>query len=97
LGNSEVPSVQHSVGEPVPEFDQRPEEGSKRPSSVRRQDTGDILPDNPLGLQSRSQLEIDEGELASGIVESTPESGDAECLAGGSSDQNVNCSGFDVP
>ncbi len=28
LGNSEVLSVQHSVGEPIPEFCQRPEDGT---------------------------------------------------------------------
>ena len=33
LGHSEVLSVQHSVGEPVPEFPKRPEEGAKVPSS----------------------------------------------------------------
>jgi hypothetical protein len=35
LWNSKVLSVQHSVGEPIPEFDQAPEDGSKVPSSVR--------------------------------------------------------------
>ena len=35
LWNSEVLSVKHSVGEPKPEFDHAPEEGSKIPSSVR--------------------------------------------------------------
>lgn len=34
LGDSEVLSVKHSVGPPVPEFAQRPEEGTKVSSSV---------------------------------------------------------------
>jgi hypothetical protein len=34
LGHSEELSVKNSVGEPIPEFCQPPEEGSKRPSSV---------------------------------------------------------------
>ena len=34
LWNSEVLSVQHSVGPPVPELPQPPEEGAKIPSSV---------------------------------------------------------------
>jgi len=34
LWDSEVLSVEHSVGEPIPEFSQRPEEGTKVPSSV---------------------------------------------------------------
>ena len=47
LGHSEVLSVQHSIGEPIPEFDQRPEEGAKSPSSVLRQNAGDVFPDDP--------------------------------------------------
>jgi hypothetical protein len=35
LWNSEKLSVQDSVGEPIPEFDQPSEEGTKVPSSVR--------------------------------------------------------------
>jgi hypothetical protein len=34
LGNSEVLSVQDSVGPPVPEFSQRPKDGAKVPSFV---------------------------------------------------------------
>jgi hypothetical protein len=34
LGYSEKLSVQNSVGDPIPAFDQHPEEGSKRPSVV---------------------------------------------------------------
>jgi len=33
LRDSEVLSVEHSVGEPIPEFSQRPEEGAKIPSA----------------------------------------------------------------
>ena len=47
LWDSEVVSVQHSVGEPVPEFCQLPEDGSKRPSAVDAQDVGDVFPDDP--------------------------------------------------
>jgi hypothetical protein len=49
LWNSSVLSVKNSVGEPIPDFPQRPEEGSKRPSFINRQDTGDVLPDQPSG------------------------------------------------
>ena len=35
LWNSEELSVKHSVGEPIPEFDQPPENGTKVPSAVR--------------------------------------------------------------
>jgi hypothetical protein len=47
LGYSEILSVQNSVGDPIPEFDQHPEEGSKRASVVDRQDAGDVLPHQP--------------------------------------------------
>jgi hypothetical protein len=47
LGYSEILSVKNSVGDPIPEFDQHPEEGSKRPSVVDRQDAGDVLPHQP--------------------------------------------------
>jgi hypothetical protein len=33
LGNSKVLSVKHSVGEAIPELNQRPEDGTKVPSS----------------------------------------------------------------
>jgi len=49
LGDSEELSVQDSPGEPIPEFRQRPEEGAKVPSSRRRQDAGDVFPDDPAG------------------------------------------------
>jgi hypothetical protein len=35
LWNSKELSVKHSVGEPIPEFDHAPENGTKVPSSVR--------------------------------------------------------------
>jgi len=47
LGYSEKLSVKNPVGDPIPELDQDPEEGSKRPSSVNRQDAGDVLPNQP--------------------------------------------------
>ena len=97
LGNSEVLSVQHSVGPPIPEFSQRPEEGSKIPSSVRRQDTGDVFPDQPRDSQVFCQSEVDEHEVSSGVVESFAETGDREGLTGGSAHENVNCAWRNVP
>lgn len=34
LGHSEILSVKHSVGEPIPAFDHAPENGTKVPSAV---------------------------------------------------------------
>src|SRR3954471_4306206 len=46
LWNSEVLSVKNSVGEPIPEFRQPSEEGTKSSCSIR-QDAGDVLPNHP--------------------------------------------------
>src|SRR3546814_13414364 len=73
LGHSKVLSVKHSVGEPIPEFDQPPEEGSKIPSAVRRQDAGDVLPNQPLGPIAVSHCKIDKGEVAAWIGKSLAE------------------------
>jgi hypothetical protein len=85
-----VLSVQHSVGEPIPEFDQRPEEGTKVPPSSRRQDTGDVFPDDPTGLELVSQAKKGESEVAPGVGKSFSEAGDGEGLARSSSDQKVD-------
>ena len=90
-------SVQHSVGEPIPEFDQRPEEGTKVPPSSRRQDTGDIFPDDPAGLEFVSQPKKGESEVSPWVGESFAESGDGEGLAGCASDQKVDCSMLEGP
>jgi hypothetical protein len=66
-------SVQHSVGEPVPELDQRPEEGTKVPSSSRRQDTRDVFPDEAARPDAINQAEIDEGEVSAGVCETLSE------------------------
>jgi hypothetical protein len=90
LGQSEVLSVQHSVGEPIPELAQPPEEGAKGPSSVRRQHTGDILPNQPAGTQSLSQPEILEHECTTLVVQSASESSARERLAGRAAHEKVD-------
>jgi hypothetical protein len=49
LGNSEVLSVQNSVGVPIPEFSQRPEYGSHIPSAMGRQKSRDVFSNEPTG------------------------------------------------
>jgi hypothetical protein len=90
LGNSKVLSVKHSVGEPVPEFDQPSEYGTKIPSSIGRQDAGDVLPHHPAGPESLSQPKIFEGQVTTVVCQSASESRDAERLARCSSDQKVD-------
>ena len=89
LGHSEVLSVKKPVGEPIPEDSQEPEEGSKIPPSVRRQDAGDVLPDQPAGPIAASNCTEGKHEVATRIVQSLSESGDTEGLAGGSAAENI--------
>ena len=69
-------SVQNPVGELIPQVPQRPEEGSKIPSSVRREHTGDVFPYNPSRPVTPSDVNIVKHESASGVVEAFPEPGD---------------------
>jgi hypothetical protein len=89
--DSNVLSVKHSVGEPIPEFAHAPEYGTKVPSSIRRQDAGDVLPYQPLGPQALSQAKILEGQVTAPVCQSASKSCNREGLTGGASDKNVNC------
>jgi hypothetical protein len=90
LGHSEVLSVKHTVGPPIPEFSQRPKDGSHVPSSCARQKARDVLDENPSG----SALISDTHELVeeSGPFASQPStaSSHTEVLAGESSANKVN-------
>jgi hypothetical protein len=90
LGNSEELSVKNPVGDPVPELPQEPEHGSKRPSSVIRQDAGDVLPNHPAGAKASSQGNELKREVPARIIQSEALSGDAERLARCSSDQKLD-------
>ena len=90
LGYSEVLSVKHSVGPPVPEFAQRPEEGTKVPSSARRQDTGDVFPDDPARPVLVNHAEIDEGQVTARVSQSLSKTRDREGLAGRPADEQID-------
>jgi hypothetical protein len=90
LGHSEELSVQNSVSEPIPEFRQRPENGSKRPSSVNRQDTGHVFPDDPARPKAVSKPAKFDGQVATRITQSASSAGDGKGLARGSSNKKVN-------
>jgi hypothetical protein len=92
LGYSEVFSVKNPVGDPIPAFDQHLEEGSKRPSSINRQDTGDVLPHQPSGPEPISKPSKLDGEVATRVIQSRSFTGDGERLARCSSGQKVDCS-----
>jgi hypothetical protein len=90
LGNSKELSVKHSVGDAIPELDHAPENGTKVPSSIARQDAGDVLPDQPSGPQAVSQPKIFEGQVTALVVQSASESCDTERLARCPADQKVD-------
>lgn len=90
LRQSEELSVKNCVGEPIPELCQPPEEGAKVPSRVRRQDTGDVLPNHPAGPEAVKNAKIDEGEVATRVSQPLAQPGDAEGLAGRASDENID-------
>jgi hypothetical protein len=92
LGHSEILSVKNSVGEPIPEFRQRPEDGAKDCSAVNGQDTGDVFPDQPPGLLDFSKSEEFEGQVATRVIQSKSLSGLGEGLAGGAPDEEIDWS-----
>jgi hypothetical protein len=93
LWNSSVLSVKNSVGEPIPDFPQRPEEGSKCPSSVCRQDTGDVLPNQPSGPQTFSKSNELNCKLATSTVQSSSETSDGKILAWSAANEDVRAGG----
>ena len=96
LGHSEELSVQHSPGATIPEFRQRPDDGAKVPPAIRRQNTGDVFPDNPPRPQSASKAAKLDGQVATRVLQATSPAGDGEGLAGSPSGQHVNWTGFDA-
>jgi hypothetical protein len=90
LGDSEMLRVQDPPGEAIPALAKRPEDDFKSQSSVSRQDTGDIFPEEPPGTDAASQSRELQGEVSPGVVETATVSSDAEALARGPSDQKVN-------
>jgi hypothetical protein len=88
--HSGVLSVQDPVGPPIPEVFQPPEEGTKSPSSVLRQDTWDVFPDDPLRAQCSRQSEELQREATARVGKSLSESCDREGLAGCASNEEVD-------
>jgi hypothetical protein len=78
LGHSEELSVQHSSGATIPEVRQRPDDGAKVPSAVRRQDTRDVFPDSPSGPKTASKLAKLDGQVATRVIQAASPSGDGE-------------------
>jgi hypothetical protein len=90
LGDSEVSTVQHSVGEPIPEFSQRPEEGAKVSPSIGRQDAGHVFPDEPRWTTLAKDFSESEGKLATRVSHAFAFSVNAKTLARRSADDEVD-------
>jgi hypothetical protein len=89
LWNSEVLSVKNPVCEPIPALSQAPEQGTKGPSLVGRQDTSDVFPKHPPGTVSASKRKEDVHERTARIIESRAVACDAEALAGCATGENI--------
>ena len=87
---SHVLSVEHPICEPIPEFCQPCEEGSKIFSLVIGEDARNVFPHAPAGTITASEGEIGEHEVSTRVIKSTAKSRDTEALAGRSSDKQVN-------
>lgn len=87
VGASEVSSVKRPIGPLIPEFFQPPEEGSKRPSSVRRQDTGDVLPQNNSWARETNQSKEVKSKYPTIVRESASQPLDGEGLTRRSPDE----------
>jgi hypothetical protein len=74
--HSDILSVKDSVGPPIPAFAQEPEEGTKVPSFVRRQEAGHVLENQPTGLESSSKRKELEGQVAARVIQSEALAGD---------------------
>lgn len=69
-------SVNDPIGPPIPEFFQPPEDGAKRPSAVLRQDTGDVLPNDPFGTVAISDSKKSESEVPAWVSQAFAQSRD---------------------
>jgi hypothetical protein len=96
LRDSEELSVQHSLGATVPEVRQRPEDGTKVPPAVRRQNTRDVFPDDPSRPQSASKLAKLDGQLATRIIQAASSSSNGERGTWRSTHENVDCAGAPI-
>ena len=90
LGHSVELSVKNAVGEPIPEFPQAPEEGTKGASFVDRQNAGDIFPNHPLRAKPVNKAQKFEGEISPLSSKAFSKAGDAEILAWGSANKNID-------
>ena len=79
---SDVLSIKDSPGDAIPDFNKGFKEISEGTSTIScpgsGKDSRDIFPDDPTGADSRSKAAKFEGQVATVIIQSLSESGDAE-------------------
>lgn len=97
LGYSEELSVQHSPRERIPAVFQQPEEGAKGSAPVLRQYSGDVLPENPSGLNLSNSPRVFEHEATTRVIQALAPPRDAERLARASADDEVALSTICTP
>ncbi len=93
LGHSEELSVQHSPGATIPELRQRPEDGAEVAPAVRRQNAGNVFPNDPAGPKAASKPTKLDGQVATRIIQAASSSRDGERLTGSASDKHVDWTG----
>jgi hypothetical protein len=82
LGDSEPLSVKNAVGGPIPQFCQRPENGSHVGAVARRQKAGDVFEKNPAGSDTLNDSHGVEEQPASLASQSSTLASHTEVLAG---------------
>ena len=98
LGHSEKLRVKNSIRDPIPEDDHCPEDGTKIPSAVARQYSGDVLPKDPSRLESVEKSNKFKGEVTSLIFKPSTKARKRKRLARRAADEQIDVlirSGFD--
>jgi hypothetical protein len=89
LRQSEVLRVQACPRAKIPEFIHRSQEKPDVSSLGGRQESGNILKDEPTGFKSSNNSQGDEGQVAARVIQAETLSCDAVGLAGASKDENI--------
>jgi len=83
-------AVDNTEGPPIPAVFHRCEQGSKIPSTVRRQQTGDVFEEEKFWPKRVNNSKGDEGQISAGIGKPKSLSGNTPTLTRTSEDDEVN-------
>jgi hypothetical protein len=90
LWYSKVLSVQHSPCALIPAVGQDLKERPEVAACVGRENARDVLPEQPTSAKAYAKPDELNGEVASWVIDPKTLAGDAERLAGSSSDDEIN-------